>query len=310
MAVKKITIVEMGLRDGLQNEKVVLDTVTRLELLQKLVEAGSRRVEIGAFVSAEWVPQMAGSAEVAKAAFQSQKTKKTPRGVEFSALVPNEKGMRMALEAGFKEVAIFAAASESFSRKNINCTIDESFERFKPVMALAKKHKIKVRGYLSTCFGCPFEGKVSEAKVVQLAQRLHKMGCYEISIGDTIGVADPAQVERIFKKLKKVVPVKKLAGHFHDTRGTALANILAAFHLGVRVFDSSIGGLGGCPYAPGAAGNVSTEDVVYMFQGMGVKTGLDIGKLVELNPWLTEKIQHTLPTKVGKVGLLRPLGKI
>lgn len=310
MAVKKITIVEMGLRDGLQNEKVVLDTVTRLELLQRLVEAGSRRIEIGAFVSAEWVPQMAGSAEVAKAAFQSQKTKKIPRGVEFSALVPNEKGMRMALEAGFKEVAIFAATSESFSRKNINCSIDESFERFKPVMALAKKHKIKVRGYLSTCFGCPFEGKVSEAKVVQLAQRLHKMGCYEISIGDTIGVADPAQVERIFKRLKKVVPVKKLAGHFHDTRGTALANILAAFHLGVRVFDSSIGGLGGCPYAPGAAGNVSTEDVVYMFQGMGVKTGLDIGKLVELNPWLTEKIQHTLPTKVGKVGLLRPLGKI
>ncbi|WP_413289126.1 hydroxymethylglutaryl-CoA lyase [Bdellovibrio sp. HCB337] len=310
MAVKKVTIVEMGLRDGLQNEKVVLSTQARLEILQKLLDIGARRIEIGAFVSPQWVPQMAGSAEVTKAALELQKSKKIPKGTEFSVLVPNEKGMLMAIESGIKEVAIFAAASESFSKKNINCTIEESFERFKPVMALAKKHKIKVRGYLSTCFGCPFEGKVSEAKVIQLAKRLHQIGCYEISIGDTIGVADPMQVERIFKKLKKVVPVKKLAAHFHDTRGTALANILEAYQLGVRVFDASVGGLGGCPYAPGAAGNVSTEDVAYMFHGMGVKTGLDIEKMVAMNPWLTEKIQHTLPTKVGKVGFLKPLGKI
>jgi len=310
MAAKKVTIVEMALRDGLQNEKVVLPTEARLEILKRLLDIGSRRIEVGAFVSPQWVPQMAGSMEVTKAAMQMQKEKETPKGTEFSVLVPNEKGMLMAIESGVKEVAIFAAASESFSKKNINCTIDESFERFKPVMALAKKHKIKVRGYLSTCFGCPFEGKVSEAKVVQLAKRLHQLGCYEISIGDTIGVANPAQVQSVFKKLKKAVPVKKLAAHFHDTRGTALANILEAYQLGVTVFDASMGGLGGCPYAPGAAGNVSTEDVAYMFQGMGIKTGLDIDKMVTIYPWLTEKIQHTLSTKVGKVGFLKPLGKI
>lgn len=306
MAAKKVTIVEMALRDGLQNEKVVLSTDARLEILKHLLDIGSRRIEVGAFVSPQWVPQMAGSMEVTTAAMKM----KTPKGTEFSVLVPNEKGMMMAIESGVKEVAIFAAASESFSKKNINCTIDESFERFKPVMALAKKHKIKVRGYLSTCFGCPFEGKVSEAKVVQLAKRLHQLGCYEISIGDTIGVANPAQVQSVFKKLKKAIPVKKLAAHFHDTRGTALANILEAYQLGVTVFDASMGGLGGCPYAPGAAGNVSTEDVAYMFHGMGVKTGLDIDKMVAIYPWLTEKIQHTLSTKVGKVGFLKPLGKV
>jgi hydroxymethylglutaryl-CoA lyase len=310
MTAKKVTIVEMGLRDGLQNEKVILKTEDRLEILKKLLDIGSRRIEVGAFVSSQWVPQMAGSAEVTKAALQMQKEKKTPKGTDFSVLVPNEKGMLMAVETGIKTVAIFAAASESFSKKNINCTIEESFDRFKLVMALAKKHKIKVRGYLSTCFGCPFEGKVSETKVVQLAKRLHEIGCHEISIGDTIGVADPAQVERVFKKLKKVVPVKKLAAHFHDTRGQALANILVAYNLGIRVFDSSIGGLGGCPYAPGAAGNVSTEDVAYMFHGMGIRTGLNIEKMVAMNPWLSEKIQHVLPSKVGKVGNLRPLGKV
>lgn len=307
---KKITIVEMGLRDGLQNEKVVLDSETRLEILKKMLEAGCRRIEVGAFVSPEWVPQMAGTAEVAKGALALQKSKKTLKGTEFSVLVPNEKGMEMAIEAGLKEVAVFTAASESFTKKNINCSIEESFERFEAVFALAKKHKIKVRGYLSTCFGCPFEGEVSEAKVVQLAKRLHKLGCYEVSIGDTIGVATPGQVERVFKKLRKAVPVKKLAAHFHDTRGQALANILAAYKLGVRVFDSSVGGLGGCPYAPGAAGNVSTEDVVYMFQGMGVKTGLDLNKIIAMNPLLSEEVQHDLPTKVGKVGVLKPLGKV
>jgi hydroxymethylglutaryl-CoA lyase len=177
-------------------------------------------------------------------------------------------------------------------------------------MALAKKHKIKVRGYLSTCFGCPFEGKVSEAKVVKLAQRMNKLGVYEISIGDTIGVADAGHVRSLFQKLKKVVPVRKLAGHFHDTRGQALANILAAFDMGITVFDTSLGGLGGCPYAPGATGNVATEDVVYMFHGMGVKTGLNLEKLLAIDPWMAEKIQHPLPSKVGKVGLLKPLGKV
>jgi hydroxymethylglutaryl-CoA lyase len=310
MAKKTVTIVEMALRDGLQNEKIVLPTQTRLEMLTKLMDAGARRIEVGAFVSPRWVPQMAGSAEVTRAALQMQKEKKTPKGVQFSVLVPNEKGMDLAMQTGIKEVAIFAAASESFSKKNINCSIEESFARFAAVMKVAKINKVKVRGYLSTCFGCPFEGPVPETKVVQLAQRLHKLGCYEISIGDTIGVANPAQVERVFKKLKKVVPATKLAAHFHDTRGQALANILVSYQVGIRIFDASIGGLGGCPYAPGAAGNVSTEDVVYMLHGMGIQTGLNIEKMVAMNPWLREKIQHPLNTKVGKVGLLKPLGPV
>lgn len=307
---KSVVIVEMGLRDGLQNEKTVLDSATRVEFAQRLIEAGTKRVEIGAFVSAQWVPQMAGTSEVLHEIHALVRAKKISKRVEFSVLVPNERGMQDAIQNGVKEVAIFAACSESFSLKNINCTIDESFKRFEPVMALAKKHKMKVRGYLSTCFGCPFEGKISEAKVVKLAQRMHKLGVYEISIGDTIGVADVGQVESLFRKLKKVIPAKKLAGHFHDTRGQALANILAAYKLGVTVFDTSLGGLGGCPYAPGATGNVATEDVVYMFHGMGVKTGLQLDKLLEINPWVAEKIQHPLPSKVGKVGRLKPSGKI
>jgi hydroxymethylglutaryl-CoA lyase len=242
--------------------------------------------------------------------FAKVKNKEISSKVEFAVLVPNERGMIDAVAAGVKEVAIFTAASESFTRKNINCSIKESFERFEKVMALAKKHNIKVRGYLSTCFGCPFEGKVSEAKVIKLAQRLHKIGCYEISIGDTIGVANVGQIESLFKKLKKVVPVKKLAGHFHDTRGQALANTLAAYKLGVKIFDTSLGGLGGCPYAPGATGNVATEDVVYMFHGMGVKTGLDLDKLIAMTPWVAEKIGHTMPSRVSKVGKLKALGPI
>lgn len=310
MAKQRVTIVEMGLRDGLQNETVTLTPSVRLELIQKLVNSGIRRIEIGAFVSPKWVPQMAGSGELVRSALRLQKEKRISRNIEFSALVPNEKGMIMAMETGIREIAVFASASESFSKKNINCNIDESFARFEPVIALAIKNKIKIRGYLSACFGCPFEGKISEAKVVKLARRLRDLGCYEISIGDTIGVATPNQVESLFKKIKKVVPVKKIAAHFHDTRGQALANILAAYYLGVRTFDASVGGLGGCPYAPGAAGNVSTEDVVYMFQGMGVETGISLDHLVAMNPWLTEKIQHPLATKAGRVGKLIPSGRI
>ena len=307
---KSVVIVEMGLRDGLQNEKTVLSSAVRVDFAQRLIEAGVKRLELGAFVSPHWVPQMAGTSEVVRQVLASVKTGKISKKTEFSVLVPNERGMLDAIQSGVKEVAIFAACSESFSKKNINCTIDESFERFAVVMALAKKHKIKVRGYLSTCFGCPFEGKVSEAKVVKLAQRMHKLGVYEVSIGDTIGVANVGQVESLFRKLKKVVPVKKLAGHFHDTRGQALANILAAFKLGITVFDTSLGGLGGCPYAPGATGNVATEDVVFMFHGMGVKTGLHLEKLIAMNPWMAGQIQHPLPSKVGKVGMLKPLGKV
>lgn len=302
---KTVSIVEVGLRDGLQNESINLSADVRAEMALRLVDAGLQRLEIGAFVRPDKVPQMQGTKEVIDRVF-SKKIKKA----QFSVLVPNEKGMHEAIQTPVKEIAIFAAASESFSQKNINCSIEESFYRFESVMLLAEQNKIKVRGYLSTCFGCPYEGKISESKVVKLAKRLLDIGCYEVSIGDTIGVATPQQVESVFNKLKKLIPVKKLAGHFHDTRGTAIANILRAYDLGVTTFDSSIGGLGGCPYAPGAAGNVSTEDVIYMFHGMGIKTGIDLKKLVELNLWVSRNMQKSLNSKVAKSGLLKPLGKV
>ncbi len=302
MAKGKVKIVEVGLRDGLQNESTVLTTAQRFELLEKLIAAGTKTFEVGAFVSPKWVPQMAVSKELTDLVL-----KKYPDQKKFhsSVLVPNEIGLKGAMETGIKEIAIFASSTETFSQKNINCSIEESFQRFEPIMKIAKKNKIKVRGYLSVCFGCPFEGDVPEKKVVELAKRLYKMGCYEISIGDTIGVATVNQVDSLFKKLKKVVPIAKLAGHFHDTRGQALANILEAYKVGVRVFDSSIGGLGGCPYAKGATGNVATEDVVYMFDGMDVNTGLDIDKLCAINRWLEPQMNHALSSRVGKVGTLK-----
>jgi len=294
-----IQIVEVGLRDGLQNESVVLSVDQKVELGTRLMQAGVRRLEAGAFVRPDRIPQMNGSDEVFKrlAAVAGKK--------ELSVLVPNEIGMNKAIENKVKEIAVFAGCTESFSQKNINCSIDESFKRFEKVFELAKKNKIKVRGYLSMCFGCPFEGNVKEAVVVKLAKRLYKMGAYEISIGDTIGVAHAGQVKSLITKLKKEIPVSKLAGHFHDTRGQALANILASYNLGIRVFDSSIGGLGGCPYAPAATGNVATEDVLYMFQKMGVKTNIDLKKILEIHPWLTEQMGKPLPSKLGQVGLLQ-----
>jgi hydroxymethylglutaryl-CoA lyase len=305
-----VTIVEVGLRDGLQNESQNVSAEDRIELAKKLVAAGSSRLELGAFVRADRVPQMAGSKEVIQAILKLQKEKKLPSKTQFTALVPNERGFEDALQTGIKEIAVFAGCSESFSQRNINCSIEESFLRFEPVLRLAKKNKIKVRGYLSVCFGCPFEGKVSEEKVVELAHRLYKMGCYEISIGDTIGIAHPGQVQSLFKKLKRKIPTKKLAGHFHDTRGTALVNIFTAFQMGIRVFDSSLGGLGGCPYAPAATGNVATEDVVYMFHGLKVKTGLSLEKLLETNTWMAKVMNKTLPSRIGKFGLLKPLGPV
>lgn len=294
----KIKIVEVGPRDGLQNEKNFLSVEVRSEFVRQLVEAGHSSVEVGAFVSPEKIPQMVGSSDVVRSV-----NKMFPKSkVSFPVLVPNERGMHDAIAVGVKEVAIFAAASESFSKANINCTIEESFERFKPVIALAKKHKIKVRGYLSTCFYCPFEGKIKPQKVASLAKKLIQMGCYEVSIGDTIGAANPKEVKTLIQLLKRSIPVKKIAMHFHDTRGTALANILQSYQLGVTTFDSSLGGLGGCPYAPGAQGNVSTEDVVYMFEGMGIKTGVNLSKLLEVNKWMSEQMGKDLPSKVGKAG--------
>ena len=304
---KSVKIVEVGLRDGLQNESSYLSIEQRYDLYDQLVNSGIQSIEIGAFVSPKWVPQMAVTAELTALILSETNNKKSK--IKQSVLVPNVEGMLRAIDSGLKEVAIFAACSESFSKKNINCSISESFERFKPVMELAKEHNIKVRGYLSTCFACPFEGKISESKVVSLAKKMHELGVYEISIGDTIGVATPTQVTSLFKKLKKHIPIKKIAGHFHDTRGTALANILAAYQVGVSTFDTSVGGLGGCPYAPGAAGNVSTEDVVYMFDGMKIKTGIKLTELIKINQWLKDLINHPLSSKVGRAGLLKPLGR-
>ncbi|AGH96486.1 hydroxymethylglutaryl-CoA lyase [Pseudobdellovibrio exovorus] len=325
---KKVKIVEVGLRDGLQNESSQLSVEQRYDLYEKLVQAGSQNIEIGAFVSPKWVPQMAvtpqltsmiisessyadpNNSKFKKNKLKTNKKTKQKSDVHHSVLVPNEQGMLQAIEAGVKEVAIFGACSESFSLKNINCTIAESFKRFKAVMKLAREHNVKVRGYLSTCFYCPFEGHIPEKKVIAIAKKMYQLGVYEISIGDTIGAAQPAQVESLFKNLKKVIPAAKLAGHFHDTRGQALANILAAYHVGIRTFDASIAGLGGCPYAPGAAGNVATEDVVYMFDGMNVNTGLNIERLIEAHRWLQPLMDHPLSSKVGRVGLLHPLGKV
>ncbi len=323
-----IQIVEVGLRDGLQNEKSLVSTQNRVHLANLFREAGVTRMELGAFVKADWVPQMAGSKEVIEkvlstsaiisatsAKTKSAKVTKVTKNAkvkwpEYSALVPNRHGFEEALATGIREVAIFGSSTESFSQENINCSIEESFQRFAEVLKLAKKNKIRVRAYLSTCFGCPFEGPVDPKKVVQLAKRMIEMGCYEVSISDTIGVANPEQVKALFRKLKQVIPVTKLAAHFHDTRGTALANILAAYELGVRVFDSSLGGLGGCPYAPGAAGNVSTEDVVYMFEGMGVMTGLELPKLIAANHWMAQVMGKELLSKVSKAGLPIPTGAV
>ena len=299
----KVQIVEVGPRDGLQNESSTLDISTRLSFAQRLATAGLKRIEVGAFVSPEWVPQMAGSGKLLKKLNEFQKNGKISSSVKFSSLVPNERGMQDAIQSGVKEIAIFAAASESFSQKNINCTVKESLKRFEPVMDLAKKRKIKVRGYLSTCFGCPYEGKVSQSRVLKVSEQLLEMGIFELSIGDTIGVADPKSVKKLVAQLVQAYGEKKIAMHFHDTRGTALANILASLDLGIRTFDTSLGGLGGCPYAPGASGNVATEDVVYMLEKMGLKTGISIEELIKINHWMKTRVQHDLPSRVSKAGL-------
>jgi hydroxymethylglutaryl-CoA lyase len=297
----KIQIVEVGPRDGLQNENRTLTPAQRYEFIKHLAASGLKRIEAGAFVSPKWVPQMEGSREVITKLYATRG--QFPKGVRFSALVPNVKGMQDALDTPIEEVAIFGACTESFSKRNINCTIAESLERFQEVIAMAKKHKRKVRGYLSVAFGCPYEGDVPEKRVIDLIAKFAKMGVYEISVGDTIGVATPKQVKSLLKKLKVRVPLSKIAMHFHDTRGTALANVLASLEAGVKVFDSSFGGLGGCPYARGASGNLSTDDLVYMLEGMGLKTGVDLGKLIDYAPKMQDEVGHKLPSKVAEAGL-------
>lgn len=300
---EKIRIIEVGPRDGLQNEKKSLDIPTRVELIKKLAEAGLRRIEVGAFVSPQYVPQMAGSIELVRMISKEQESGSISREAQFSCLVPNVRGMEDALKSGIQEVAIFGACSETFSKKNINCSIAESFIRFRQVMEMAQYHKIRVRGYLSTVFGCPYEGRVAESRVLRLVRAMLKLGVYEVSLGDTIGVATPKQVESLLKKIKRITPLKNVAMHFHDTRGTSLANVYASYKLGVTAFDSSIGGAGGCPYAKGATGNLATEDLVHMLRGMGLSFSIDLEKLIQIKIWLEQKLERELPSRVGRAGI-------
>lgn len=268
-----VRIIEMGPRDGLQNEKTLVSVEARIAFIEALVASGLDAVEVGAFVSPKAIPQMASSDAVLRGVAQVT-------GAEFHVLVPNEKGYEAARAAGAKVVSVFAAASEGFSRANINCTVAESIERFKPVLARAKADGVKVRGYISCVLGCPFDGEIKPKAVADLSSTLWDLGCYEISLGDTIGVGTPAKAREMLRAVAANIPASKLAMHFHDTYGQALANLYAGLEEGVRVIDAAAGGLGGCPYAPGATGNVATEDVVYMLEGMGVKTGVDMEKLL------------------------------
>lgn len=299
----QVKIFEVGLRDGLQHENKILSLTQKRQIAFKLIDAGVKNLELGAFVSPKKVPQMIGTDKLVKSLVKSKKNKKISSAVNFSTLVPNERGMLDAIESGITEVAVFTAASTGFSLNNINCTPQESLKRFEPVMKLAKKSHIKVRGYISTCFGCPIDGKVPESKVIKIAEKLLQMGIYEISIGDTIGVATPKQVKSLLFNLYRIMSPNKIALHFHDTRGTAIANVLEGLELGIRSFDTSVGGLGGCPFAKGAQGNVATEDVIYMLDGMGFKTGIDIKKIIKLNAFLQKTLGHSLPAKLARAGL-------
>jgi hydroxymethylglutaryl-CoA lyase len=274
-----VKIDEVGPRDGLQNERGELPTEIKVELIERLADAGLAAVEATAFVSPKWVPQMADHKEVL------ERIRRKP-GVSYPVLTPNLKGFEAARAAGATEVAIFGAASEAFSQKNINCSIAESLDRFRPVAAESRKHGIKVRGYVSCVLGCPYEGEVKPERVADVAASLYEMGCYEVSLGDTIGTGTPGKTKAMIEACAMRVPLEKLAGHYHDTYGQALANIYASLETGVRTFDASVAGLGGCPYAAGASGNVATEDVVYMLNGLGVETGVDLDRLVEIGLWI------------------------
>lgn len=271
---KSVRIVEVSPRDGLQNEKQIIDVKDKLALINGLREAGVRDIEVAGFVSPKWVPQLADAEEVCADLVDDGQTK-------YSVLTPNMKGLEGAIAAGMQQVAVFTAASESFNQKNINCSIAESFERFAPVMEKAQNLGIQVRGYVSCVLGCPYEGEIDPKVVAQVASKLYEMGCFEVSLGDTIGTGTPKAAQTMFELCAGNIPTEKLALHFHDTYGQALANIHACLSLGASVIDSSVSGIGGCPYAKGATGNVSTENVVYMLHGMGIETGIDLSKLIK-----------------------------
>ncbi|WNC12005.1 hydroxymethylglutaryl-CoA lyase [Pseudomonas coleopterorum] len=274
MLPKRVRIVEVGPRDGLQNEQGQVRAEDKVALVDALVAAGLKHVEVGSFVSPRWVPQMADSAAVFAA------IERAP-GVTYAALTPNLQGLEAAIAAGASEVAVFAAASESFSQRNINCSIAQSLQRFEPVLAAAVAHGIKVRGYVSCVLGCPYEGNIAPERVRDVADAMLQMGCYELSLGDTLGIGTPGAARRLIDTVAQRVPRGQLAGHFHDTYGQAVANIYACLLEGVQVFDSSVAGLGGCPYAPGASGNVATEDVLYLLHGLGISTGVDLDRIVQ-----------------------------
>ncbi len=287
---RKVTIVEVGARDGLQNESARISTSDKIAFVNLLSAAGLPVVEVGAFVSPKWVPQMADTAEVFAA------IEKRP-GVRYTALVPNLAGLERAQAVGLTEVAIFAASSESFSKKNINQSIDDSLATYAEVCERALALGIRVRGYLSTAFGCPFEGPVDPHAVARVAASLIEMGTFEVAVSDTIGIAHPGQVPVVVNAVAERVPLECIALHFHDTRGTALANVLAALDLGIGTFDASAGGLGGCPYAPGATGNLATEDLIYMLDGLGIETGVSLAKLMEASAFIESKLDHPLPSR-------------
>jgi len=293
-----VKIVEVGPRDGLQNEPKFVSMEDKITLIEKLIQAGLSVIEVGSFVSPKWVPQMADSGAVLRAV-------QPLADLSFSMLVPNLKGLEAAKAAGAKEIAIFAAASESFSQKNINCSIAESFDRFAPVVAEAQKEGLKIRGYVSCVLGCPYEGQIAPKAVLEVSHRLMALGCYEISLGDTIGVGTAGQVQDLIRLCAAELPIDALAVHFHDSYGQALANILAALDCGVSVVDSAVAGLGGCPYAAGASGNVATEDVAYILQGLGVETGVDFEALLEAGWFISDKLGRSPMSKCSQAFLAR-----
>ena len=290
---RQVKVVEVGPRDGLQNEKQPVSIDTKVELIERLIAAGVSHIEAASFVSAKWVPQMAGSAEVMR---------RLPRvaGVHYSALTPNLKGLEAAIEAGCNEVAVFGAASETFSQRNISCSIRESLERFRSVMEAAKAGNVRVRGYVSCVLGCPYEGPVDPDRVAEVAMLLYELGCYEISLGDTIGRGTPSTTRAMLEACLRRIPAEKLAGHYHDTYGMAVANVAASLDMGLRTFDSSVSGLGGCPYAAGATGNVATEDLVYLLHGDGYVTGIDLTRLVQAGAFISSALGRATSSRVAR----------